>query len=128
MADEYIASSDLNFGDVVANHCDPEFSLAVGGGADSLPSRVYRLAAYALFANRLINDINAAFSDAFRREIRFSSLTYSFVVDVLGGVSMVLSTIELGPLRHAGAGPADGAAVKPAFRRLSPPGTGPCPA
>lgn len=54
MADEYIASSDLNFGDVVANHCDPEFSLAVGGGADSLPSRVYRLAAYALFANRLI--------------------------------------------------------------------------
>lgn len=51
---EFIVSSDLDFGDVVANHCDPEFSLAVGGGMDSLPSMVYRLVAYALFAHRLI--------------------------------------------------------------------------
>lgn len=51
---EFIVSSDLDFGDVVANHCDPEFSLVASGGMDSLPSRVYRLVAYALFANRLI--------------------------------------------------------------------------
>lgn len=42
---EFIVSSDLDSGDVVANHCDPEFFLAVGGGMDSLPSRVYRLVA-----------------------------------------------------------------------------------
>lgn len=43
----------------------------------------------------------------------------------LGGVSMVLSTVELRTPRHAGAGPASEAAAKPAFRRLSPPGTAP---
>lgn len=42
---EFIVSSDLDSGDVVANHCDPEFFLAVDGGMDSLPSRVYRLVA-----------------------------------------------------------------------------------
>ena len=35
---------------------------------------------------RNLNDINAAFSDALRREMRFSSLTHSFVVDALGGL------------------------------------------
>ena len=40
--------------------------------------------------------------------------------DIMGGVSMVLSTIELGTLRHADAGPADGAASRPGLRRHQP--------
>lgn len=57
MLHEYISSSELDFGDVVVNHCDPGFAADRHGGLTTvglLSAQVYRLVAYALFANRLI--------------------------------------------------------------------------
>lgn len=46
---EFITSSDLAFGDIMINSCDPEFV-----DSKSTTSQVYRLASYGLFANRVI--------------------------------------------------------------------------
>lgn len=52
---EYIPASDLVFGDIVINHFDPAFRNRAGLHGDlGLSAEVYRLVAYALFANRLI--------------------------------------------------------------------------
>ena len=51
----FITSSDLAFGDMTINFCDPEFAgMGVYGDPQNLSNQVYRFVSYALFANRLI--------------------------------------------------------------------------
>ena len=46
---EFVTSSELAFGDIMINFCDPEFAKF-----ESLSTQIYRLVAYGLFANRMI--------------------------------------------------------------------------
>lgn len=51
---EFITSSELEFGDMVINFCDPEFAQYHKANQERITEQVYKIISYGLFASRLI--------------------------------------------------------------------------